>query len=130
LCRIYTNDVIFWFNYAFGPILESKFQNATQIFKSLKMVIFFFFKRLTFVLSVKSKLTSLKRVPRVSSSIFWIFFYYFFFEFFYFLFFIFYFLKKIKKIVTCQAVIVPRGSDKVTWQCQWYVSVLCQVSFS
>jgi len=24
------------------------------------------------------------------------------------------FFKKIKKIVTCQAVIVPRGSDRVT----------------
>jgi len=40
------------------------------------------------------------------------------------------FLKKIKKIATCQAVIVPHGSDRVTWQSQWHMSVLCQVSFS
>jgi len=43
--------------------------------------------------------------------------------FYYFLFFL-----KNQKIVTCQAVIVPRGIDRVTWQ--WHVSVLCQVSFS
>jgi len=40
------------------PILESKSQNGTQNFKSLKLVPFF----------VKSRLTSLERVPRVSSS--------------------------------------------------------------
>jgi len=39
-------------------------------------------------------------------------------------------LKKNQKIVTCQAVIVPCGSDRVTWQWPWHVSILCQVSFS
>jgi len=51
------------------PILESKSQNGTQIFKSLKMVPFLL-KRLTFALVVKSTLTPLEGVPRVSSSIF------------------------------------------------------------
>jgi len=50
-------------------ILESKSQNDTQIFKSLKMIPFLL-KRLTFVLPVKSRLTSSEGVPRVSSSIF------------------------------------------------------------
>jgi len=39
------------------------------------------------------------------------------------------FLKN-QQIATCQVVIVPRDSDKVTWQWQWHVLVLCQVSFS
>jgi len=51
------------------PILESKSQNGTQIFKSLKMVPFLL-KRLTFVLPIKSRLTPLEGVPRVSYSIF------------------------------------------------------------
>jgi len=61
-------------------ILESKSQNGTQIFKSLKIVSFFL-KRLMFVLLVKSRLTPLEGVSRVSSLIFWIFlliFFYFF----------------------------------------------------
>ena len=50
------------------PILESKSQNGTQIFKSLKMVPFLL-KRLTFALPVKSRFTSsLEGVPRVSDS--------------------------------------------------------------
>ena len=47
------------------PILESKSQNGTQIFKSLKMVPFLL-ERLTFVLLVKSRLTPLEGVSRVS----------------------------------------------------------------
>jgi len=43
---------------------------------------------------------------------------------FYFLFF-FEFFEKNQKIVTCQAIIVPRDSDRVMWQWQWHVSVLC-----
>ena len=51
------------------PILESKSQNGTQIFKSLKMVPFLL-KHLMFALAVESTLTPLEGVPRVSSSIF------------------------------------------------------------
>ena len=68
----------------------------------------FLLKRLTFALAVRSTLTPLEGVPRVSSSIFWIFLLIFFWIFFIFNFFI-NFFKKIKKIATCQAVIVPRG---------------------
>ena len=46
------------------------------------------------------------------------FFYYFFLNFFIFYFYFLNFLEKIKKIATCQAVIVPRGSDSDT--CQYY----------
>jgi len=54
-------------------------------------------------------------VPR-----FFEFFYYFFLIFFLFLIFFFEFLKKNHKIATCQAVIVPRGSDSDT--CQYYAT--------
>jgi len=54
-------------------------------------------KRLTFVLSVKSRFTPLEGVPRVSSSIYWIFLLLFFWIFFYFFLFL-NFLKKIKKL--------------------------------
>ena len=93
------------------PILESKSQNGIQIFKSLKLIPFLL-KRLKFAFSVKSSLMPLEGVPRVSSSIFFNFLIFFIFEFFLF----FYFFFKIKKFVTCQAVIVPHGSDRVMWQ--------------
>jgi len=51
------------------PILESKFQNAIQIFKSLKLVPFFV-KTSHIVISVKSRLTPLEGVSRVNFSIF------------------------------------------------------------
>jgi len=70
-------------------ILESKSQLSTQIFKSLKLVSFLL-KRLNFALFVKSRLTPLEEVSRVSSYIFY------FFYFFYFLIF-FEFLKKNQK---------------------------------
>jgi len=34
------------------------------------------------------------------------------------------------KFATCQTVIVTRGSDRVMWQWQWHMSLICQVSFS
>jgi len=115
------------------PILESKSKNGTQIFLKVLNWSPFLLKRLKFALFVKSRLTPLEGVPHVSFSIFWIFYYFLllFFIIFYYLLFIIYFwiFKKNKKIVTCQAVIVPRGSDRVMWQWQWHVSVLCQVSF-
>jgi len=57
---------------------------------------------LNLVISVSGTVTTLNGVPRVSS---WIF---------YFLFYFFDFFLKIKKIATCQAIVVPRGSDNVT----------------
>ena len=57
----------------------------------------FLLKRLTFALSVKSRLTPLEGVPRVSSSIFWIF-YFIVLIFFLFLICFWIFLKKIKKL--------------------------------
>jgi len=38
--------------------------------------------------------------------------------------------KKNKKFVTCQAVVVPRGNDRVMWQWQCHMSLLCQASSS
>jgi len=29
----------------------------------------------------------------------------------------------------CQGVIVPRDNDRVMWQWQWHMSLICQVSF-
>jgi len=96
------------------PILESKSQNGTQIFKSLKMAPFFV--KTSHVCPVKSRLTRLEGVPRVSSSIFWIF-----------LLFIFLFLnffKKIKKLArvklsSCYVAVTEwRSSDSDT--CQYY----------
>jgi len=76
----------------------------------------FLLKRLTFALPVKSRLTQLEGVPRVSSSIFWIFLFLFFWIFFLFLIFFLNFFKKIKKLPrvklsSCHvAVIVTRVS--------------------
>jgi len=95
-------------------LVPSWSQNIKMVPKFLKVSNWslFLLKRLTFAISVKSRLTSLEGVSRVSSSIFWIF--DFFFEFFYYYCF-FEFFKKNKKIATCQVVIVPRGNDKVMW---------------
>ena len=75
----------------------------------------FLLKRLTFALSVKSRLTPLEGVPRVSSSFFWIFLL-FFLNFFYFEFFFQFFLKKSKNcyLLSCH---------RATWQWQSDVTV-------
>jgi len=85
-------------------MLESKSQNGTQIFTSLKMVPFLL-KRLTFTLFVKLRLTPLERVPRVSSPIFWIFYYFF-------LNFLLFFWTFFKKSKNCHV----SSCHRATWQ--------------